>query len=35
LVALDLDPLRCTLDELRNMKVAATFVGGRPTHLSL
>lgn len=35
LVALDIDPLRCSLDELRNMKVAATFVGGRPTYLSL
>ena len=35
LVALDIDPLRCSLEELRNMKVSATFVGGRPTHLAL
>jgi predicted amidohydrolase YtcJ len=35
LVALDLDPLRCSLEELRHMQVAATFVGGRPTHLAL
>ena len=35
LVALDVDPLRCSLDELRAMKVSATFVGGRPTFLAL
>lgn len=35
LVAVEIDPLRCSLDELREMKVVATFVGGRPTHLAL
>lgn len=35
LIAVDSDPLACGLDELRTMKVAATFVGGRPTHLAL
>ncbi len=35
LVALDIDPLRASAEELRVMKVAATFVGGRPTHLAL
>jgi predicted amidohydrolase YtcJ len=35
LVAVDLDPLSCSVDELRSMPVAATFLAGRPTFLSL
>ncbi|MBK5238270.1 MAG: amidohydrolase [Actinomycetales bacterium] len=32
---LEYDPLLSSVDELRNMPVAATFVAGRPTHLAL
>lgn len=35
LAILDLDPLECSETELATMSVAATFVGGRATHLAL
>jgi predicted amidohydrolase YtcJ len=35
LVAVDIDPLSCSVDELRTMPVAATFLAGRPTFLSI
>ncbi|WP_308799634.1 amidohydrolase [Agromyces silvae] len=35
LTVVELDPFTATIDELRGMPVAATFVGGRSTHSSL
>ena len=35
LVLVESDPLDADVDTLRNMKVAATFIAGRPTHLAL
>jgi hypothetical protein len=35
LVLVESDPLDADVETLRNMKVAATFIAGRPTHLAL